>query len=277
MTGANPFDWYGGAFLGLYAILFVVSLIASFVIAAWLRPEGREVPTSGEDELAVLAGGKDRLTETVLSRLLARDAAVIERGKFVFDSRVPVNTPVEREIVALSAPASWKAIGNVVGRANDRIRHDLESRGLLMEKDEARRLGLFAIMPFAILIAVGLIKVQVGLGRERPVGFLIAFMIVTAVVALIRLFAIDRRTQGGMATLKQAQARAERLKLAAPRDETGMAVALFGTAVLVGSPLADLHKLRQSDGGSGGGDSSGGGDGGGSGCGGGGCGGCGGG
>ncbi|OYW44473.1 MAG: hypothetical protein B7Z33_11630 [Sphingomonadales bacterium 12-68-11] len=272
MTGANPFDWYGGAFLALYAILFVVSFIASFAIAAWLRPEGREVPPSGEDELAVLAGGKDRLTETLLSRLLARGVATIERGKFLFDRRVPVNGAVEREIVALSAPASWKAVGNVVGRAAERIQRDLEARGLLMDAGEARQLGLYAAMPLAILLLFGLIKVQVGLGRERPVGFLIAFMVVTAVVALIRVFATDRRTRGGKATLKRAQASAERLKLAAPREETGMAVALFGTAVLVGSPLADFHKLRQSssDGSGGSGDS--GGDGGG----GGGCGGCGG-
>ena len=83
-----------------------------------------------------------------------------------------------------------------------------------------------------------------------------------------RVFAVDRRTKGGLAVVKEAKRRAERLKRAPTQAETGMAVALFGTAVLAGSPLADLHRMRQSDGGSSGGDSGSSG-----GCGGGGCGG----
>jgi uncharacterized membrane protein YgcG len=109
------------------------------------------------------------------------------------------------------------------------------------------------------------------------VGFLTALLIVTAFVALIRFAKLDAATRSGRRALGEVRREAARLRSAPVRDEAGMAVALFGTTVLVGSALSDFHDLRMKgassgeDGGSSGGDS--GGDGG---CGGGGCGGCGG-
>ncbi len=271
MTGANPFDWYGGAFLALYAFLFVGALIGGAVIAAWLRPEGHAPAVTDEEELAVLAGGSDRLTETVLARLMARGAAMIDGGRLSFAAGVAGGSPIEREIALLPSPAKWSAIRNRVAQAAERIERQLIFRGLLMEKGEARQLGLYAAIPLVLLFGFGLIKMQIGLGRERPVGFLVAFLVVTAIAALIRVFGTKRISKGGTAALKEARGRSARLKLAPTQQETGTAVALFGTAVLVGSPMADLHRMRQSDGGGGSSDSSsgdGGGDGGGGGCGG---------
>lgn len=275
VTGLNPFDWYGGAFLALYALLFVGALIGGGVIAAWLRPEGRPLPVTDEEELAVLAGGPDRLTETVLARLMARGTAIIDGGRLSFAGGLASGTPIERDLAALPSPAKWGAIRERVAQAAERIEGQLAYRGLLMERGEARQLGLYAAIPLALLFGFGLIKVQIGLARERPVGFLTAFLVVTAVAALIRVFATRRITKGGAAALTEARERSGRLKLAPTQQETGTAVALFGTAVLVGSPMAELHRMRQSDGGSGGSSDSGS-SGGSSGCGGGGCGGCGG-
>lgn len=271
MTGLNPFDWSPGAFLALYAFLFMGALLGSFVIAAWLRPEGRALPVTDEEELAVLAGGADRLTETVLARLMARGAAIVDGGRMSFAASVSGGAPIEREIASLSSPAKWSAIRHSVALAAARIERQLAARGLLLERSEARELGLYAAVPLLVLLAFGTIRLQLGLAHDRPVGFLTVFLIATAIVMLIRVFATKRVTRAGMTALAEARQRSARLKLAPTQQETGTAVALFGTAVLVGSPIADLHRLRQSDGGSGGGGDSGG-DGGG-GCGGGGCGG----
>jgi uncharacterized protein (TIGR04222 family) len=272
MTGLNPFDWYGGAFLALYAFLFVGAFLGSFALASWLRPEGRAVPVTDEDELALLAGGPGRLAESVVARLLARDEAEIDQQRLVLGGTVTGRSPVERELAGLSSPAKWKEVREWVAASAQRIEELLIARGLLMERGESRQLGLYAAVPLVLLMAFGLTKLEIGLGRDRPVGFLAAFLIVTAIVALFRVFATDRRTKGGVAAVRDARDRSERMRRAPTREETGTAVALWGTAVLVGSPFVDLHKMRRSgDGGDGGG----GGDGG-SGCGGGGCGGCGG-
>lgn len=274
MIGANPFDWYGGAFLALYGILFVAALIVGAAIAAWLRPEGRSLPVTDEEELAVLAGGPDRLTETVLARLMARGAAIIDGGRLSFAASVAGGSSIERDLGSLPAPAKWTAIRSRVAQAAERIEDQLVARGLLMERDEARQLGLYAAIPLAVLFLFGLTKMQIGFARERPIGFLVLFLVVTAIAVLIRVFATRRITKAGASALTEARERSARLKRAPTQQETGTAVALFGTAVLVGSPMADLHRMRQSDSGGGSGDSSSG-DGG-SGCGGGGCGGCGG-
>jgi uncharacterized protein (TIGR04222 family) len=278
MTGLNPLDWYGGAFLALYAALFVGALLAGGAIAARLRPDGCEVPTSNEEELAVLAGGAPRLTETVVSRLLARGEASIEGGRVMLGRASSGTSAIEREVTALPSPAKLNAIQRCVMAASKRIEDQLIARGLLMERGERRMLGLYAAAPLLLLIALGLAKFQVGVARDRPVGFLTAFLVVTVIAALIRVFVTAPHTKGGMAALRQARGRSARLQIAPTHDEMGTAVALYGTAVLVGSPMADLHRMRQGSGDGGGttGDSSSGGDGGGDGGGGGGCGGCGG-
>jgi uncharacterized protein (TIGR04222 family) len=281
VNGLNPLDWNGGAFLALYAVLYIGAVIGGNAIASWLRPEGIRMPPGNDDELAVLAGGGSRLAETVLARLLSRDGASIDNGRITFGAPSVTSSTIEREVTQLSSPAKWSTIQQRAAAAARRIEEQLVSRALLMERGAARTLGLYAAIPLMLLIALGLAKLQVGIARDRPVGFLIAFLIASVVALLFRVFGTDRRTKAGIAVLKDVQQRSERLKRAPTSDETGTAVALFGTAVLVGSPLAELHRMRQGSGDSGSGwtDSSSSGDGsssdGGSGCGGGGCGGCG--
>ena len=105
-------------------------------------------------------------------------------------------------------------------------------------------------------------------------------MIVTAALAMIRFFTIDPRTAAGIEAVQDLRARSDRFSRAPLPDEAAMAVALFGTTVLVGTPWEPVHAMRkpEGDGGSGcsGGSSDSSSSDGGSGCGGGGCGGCGG-
>lgn len=277
MIGANPFDWPDGPFLALYAILLLGSFVASFAIAMWLRPEGRTAFVSDEDELALLAGGRTRFGETVLARLFARDAISLEKGGIQIDPTAVGASPAESDLLALQPPFRWKAVRAVLAGASADLEQRLVGRQLLTDPDEARQLGLFAALPFALLIAFGLARLLAGIVRDEAVGLLVAAVVMTALIAAYRVAVFDRRTRAGIAAVSDARERHERLGRAPTRDETGMAVALFGTAVLVGSPLAELHGIRRDkgDGGSGCGSSGCGGNGN-SGCGGGGCGGCGG-
>jgi uncharacterized protein (TIGR04222 family) len=270
MTGTNAFELQAFEFLVLYAALFMAAVVAGFAIAAFVRPEGNSAVLSKDDELAYLAGGRARLGETVLARMLAAGQARIEKAKIHLAPTMAGAAGLERAILALPSPASFGKVQGILKDGANRIEHDLTARGLMMERAEAWQVGLLAALPLLLLLGLGLIRYQFGVAAGRPVGFLAGFMIVTAIFAAVRVFAVDRRTKNGLAVVKEAKMRAGRLKRAPTQAETGMAVALFGTAVLAGSPLADLHKMRQSDGGGGdGGSSSDGGDG----CGGGGCGG----
>lgn len=275
MTGLGPLDLHGPEFLLLYLELALIALAAAFIIPRYLRPEGQSGRRPDEDELAVLAGGRERLAEAVTVRLLAEGAAIVQGGG-TLAIRDPHGgrTPAERRVARLSSPANWRDVHRALSDPAEAIERRLEDKGLWIGRDAARQLRLIQTAPLALLFLFGLAKWIVGTMRDRPVGILTALLFVTAVIAVLRYAALDRRTRAGKAALADARFEAARLRRAAPTDEAPLAVALFGTTVLAGSWLSDFHRMR-SAGAGGDGSGSSGCSGGGGGCGGGGCGGCG--
>jgi len=271
----SPFDMTGGPFLQLYFLLFVVTIVAGFVIPRWLKPEGRTARSVTVDELAFLAGGRTRFADALVSRLLARRAlSMTGKDKFQADTRATSADAAERSVLSLSAPTRWSTIENALKHHADPIEEKLVSADLLMDRGTAWQMRFWQTLPYLLLLGFGMVKWDVGVSRDRPVGFLTLFLVVTAIFALVRFLAVDRLTRGGAEMLAEARRRSERLRRAPTPTETDLGVALFGTGVLAGSSWSDFHTLRSSS--SGGDGGSGGGDGGGGGCGGGGCGGCGG-
>jgi hypothetical protein len=138
------------------------------------------------------------------------------------------------------------------------IRTRLRDFGLTPHAAELPAYRLRIIAVFAVPLILGVAKVNVGLEREKPVGFLIILLIITAFIAL-RYMGAPRVTQAGheaVAASRVQNARAARAPLEA---ELPLAVALTGLVVLSGTTYDALHAA--SHGGTGGGD--GGGDGGG--------------
>lgn len=276
----GPFDLTGGPFLSLYAVLLVATVIAGLVIPRRLRPLGRSGRVTDVDKLAYLSGGVRRFGDALTARLLAaRALTLLSKDRFRIGARELAATPAERAVLALPSPSRWREVEKVLKDYAEPLERQMTQAGLLMSKRERANIRFWALLPYLMLLAFGVTKWIVGDMRDRPVGFLSALLVVTAVLAIVRWFSIDRRTQAGHDARERAAERSTRLRTAPTTDEIGLAVALFGTAVLVGSGWGDFHALRRAGGGDGGGGSGGcGSDGGGSGCGGGGggCGGCGG-
>ena len=273
----GPFDWNGGAFLNLYQLLLAVALVACFLIPRWLRPTGRNQRVTDVDELALLAGGKQRFADAVVTRLLASGALEMAgRDCFAVTPGATGASAAERRLLAMASPIGWRDLKRSLESSTDPLEQRLVQRGLVMDGGERARLRFWATLPFAALIGFGAIKMIIGSARDRPIGFLTALVVVTVVVAIVRWFTVDRRTDAGLKALAEARERAQRIRRAPTSGEMGEAVALFGTAVLAGSLWEDYHRLRSVGNASSGSDGGGsdGGDGGG-GCGGG-CGGCGG-
>ena len=269
--GLGPFDMTGGPFLELYITLFALAFVASLLIPPWLRPEGRDAPVRDADALAFLAGGAQRLNDTITARLLACGALTLQGKTFLAGRPDLARTDVERQALARTSPANWAELQWALLPAAGPVERRLLTTGLLMDKATTWQLRLWQTLPLLMLIPFGLIKWEVGTLRDKPVGHLTGLLVVTAIVALIRFAVVNRRTRAGNRALTAAKSDAVRLRLAPTVGEVDLGVALFGTAVLAGSPWVAFHQLRNnsSDGGSGGD--------GGSGCGGGGgCGGCGG-
>lgn len=267
--GLGPFDLTGGPFLELYITLLLLALTASLLIPPWLRPEGRDAPIRDADALAFLAGGAQRLADAIAARLLAAGALTLQGKTFLIARSDLARTATDRLALTFGSSTGWSDLQRTLQQAAEPIERRLLAAGVIMDKPTTWRLRLWQTLPLLLLIPFGLIKWEVGRLRDKPVGHLTALLVVTAVVALIRFAVVNRRTRAGDRALTAAKAGAARLRLAPTAGEVGLGVALFGTAVLTGSPWAGFHQLRTgSDSGSPSSD-------GGGGCGGG-CGGCGG-
>jgi uncharacterized protein (TIGR04222 family) len=269
----GPFDLYGDAFLKLYALLFFAVVVLGFLIPHLLRSQGREQTVSDVDQIALLSGGPVRLCEAAIAHLMAARAITMVGDKsFGMISRDPACTALEHSIVNLPNNATWKDVESTVKPYAEPIAQKLAALGLMIDEIALRRIRRITILPYCLLIGFGLIKCFVGITRDRPILFLVLFLFVTAICAIIRYATVDRRTQAGLNVVKDMRETKGRLRAAPMTPEVGIAVALFGTTVLVGSEFARFHQLRNASSGDGGGSSGGDGDGGG----GGGCGGCGG-
>lgn len=268
----GPFDLTGGDFLELYGILLGIAAIAALLIPPWLRPDGRAARDPDIDELAYLSGGKDRFVDAVIARMLA-DGSLLHGAKdqFTILTRHARSGTPEAAVAAIPGSPRWREIVRALEPLAEPVQRRLVSAGYLLDDAAAWQMRFWSAMPFLALILFGAIKWDVGTLRGKPVDILTVLLVFTAVLAIYRFAALDRRTRAGKAEIGEVRRDNSRLRLAPTRPETGMAVALYGTGVLAGSSLSSLHGMRSSDGGSSGG---GGGDGGG--CGGGGCGGCGG-
>ncbi len=274
--GLGPFDLYGAEFLALYIGLLVLAGIVSLLLPHWTRPQGRPGRIQDLDELAYLASGTPRMAESAAARLLAQGAVKVEGKDSLRTLHADAGgTAVERSLLGLARPAQWPVIVKSLADHGTAIGSRLMRNGLLIDPLEGLRARLRHTLPLLALLLFGITKFFIGEARERPTEYLLALLIFTAVLAALRFGVLDRRTEEGHALLSAEGKRADRLRRAPTADELGLAVALFGTTVLVGSQWAALHELRRSANGDGGGDGGGDGDGNG-GCGGGGCGGCGG-
>jgi uncharacterized protein (TIGR04222 family) len=272
----GPFDLTGEPFLALYLGLFALVLLLSLLMPARLRPEGRRQLVTDPDQLAWLAGGRPRVADALVSRLLAARALVLAGKHFGVRDRDAARTPAERGVLALPQPIGWSDIASTLKDHAEPLERRMTQDGLLMSRAEQANIRFWALLPWLMLLTFGATKWVIGDMRERPVGYLSLLLLLTAVAGAIRFFTIGRRTAAAAEALARARDDSERIRRAPTGSEVGLAVALFGTAVLVGSGWDDFHKLRNGggDGGGGGGCGDSGSDGG-SGSGGG-CGGCGG-
>jgi len=268
MTGANPLDWSANDFLWLYGGMIAAALILRWFIGEWLRPEGTNATLQGEEEIAVLAGGAERLAEAVAAQMLASGSlAIAKGGRFVLQRRHAAASEAERAIMQLGSGAKWRKVRKALEPCFQAVSSRLVARGIWMDGGEAAQVRLLQAVPMLFVLGIGWVRYRVGQLREEDTGFLAMMMLGAAILAIYAIRRLDRATRAGRAELASLRSRHERLNRA-PRDhETGLGVALFGTGVLAGTSLSAFHQLR-SDTSSGGCSSDGG-------CGGGGCGGCG--
>ena len=286
-TPLNPLNWYGTEFLQLFGGLCVVLLPLSL----WFRrqlagpADAYFGPPLSTYEAARLAGDGRRVAESAIAALVHNGQAkpVPERKIRCTESAAPTDSfelAVWNQVHAIGETNLEVLRERVTSPLFDetaKLDQSLMEKGLLLAPETRQRIDLVPQLTAVSLALFGLTKVLVGLGRHRPVGFLVLLLVVLIIVAVAYL-----RSNGSWATGLGTQllanlgvaVRQERKQRPFSGRVVALSVALFGVEELrrLGHSVLAAH-LSPPPSDSGGGD---GGSGcGGGGCGGGGCGGCG--
>jgi uncharacterized protein (TIGR04222 family) len=171
----------------------------------------------------------------------------------------------------VQGPYTYRAFTRAIQPEIAMIEADMARRGFTPCRSRVVGTWLATFIAVVLDVAFGLIKVVVGHGRGKPVGYLLILIFVTVVVSAV-IVATPARTQLGRGVVRWFRERYGRAASSPREHELLFAFALGGVAVLTNTHLAEVGRLIRANAGSGDSGSSGG-DGGG---GGGGCGGCGG-
>jgi uncharacterized protein (TIGR04222 family) len=239
----------------------------------------KSIATPGS-EAAYLAGGPTRAADAIMVELFAAGVASIDaRGAEFSIARRPSELPpdVADLTSGIEGTLTRKDFIAVQRQRLDRLHASLAERGLIPTAAAVRRIAIGNALILGPVLLLFLSKVAVGSSRDRPVGFLLIISFLLVVIG-IGLSSRPPRTTEGAAALRACRERSARAARAPQTHELGLAFALGGPVVLVGTVAAayglQLKSVYARDGSGGCGADGGGGGGGGDG--GGGCGGCGG-
>ncbi len=241
------FSAYSGSdFLLFYALLVVAAIVAGVWVPTLLRADGAERSVQDRYEAAFLAGGGKRVAETALAQLLAEDALAPSGERKVRVIReTAAKHPLEKTLLRKPLPfgltETYKAIEPHIAD----IKQRLVRQGLLLADSQRMPLRIVSVLPYLVVLGIGWYRRAAGVAEGEPVGYLTALMVVAAIFALIRFVKLDPRTRGGITAVADARNISKRLKTAPTTPEVGYGVALFGTAILAGTPYAELHAMRE--------------------------------
>ncbi len=239
----GAFDLTGTSFLILYTFLLVGALIAANITHKRLHDRDRWHPVSSEDELAYLAGGAARFAEAVTAGMLAAGVlAMSGRSTFTVAERNTTVGDVGARIRRLPSPLEWSDLKQELESQSVPVQSRLIDAGLLMTDADARRARFWKMAPFLPLLGFGVISVAICLMHDRPIGYLAAVMLIT-LGSMLYFVVLDVLTKPGHDLLAKARQQAKRLSIAPTTTEVGLAVALFGPAVLAGSGWDAFYRL----------------------------------
>lgn len=275
-------DWKGEQFLAFYAQLLLGAFTLAFAIRWLICSTGRPAVARNLSpvEVAYLKGGSLRAADTLVIGLSSCEAATVTTSP----PRIRVSTArtnLPRDLQPFRSLDQGTFTRSQFKKmferapATQRMRIELADANLILDSGRNAWCMAATLLILVPVILLGVAKVVVGVGRDKPVGFLVMLLLVGLGVLIFTAFRQRRVTREGRATVVAMRRQNDRAVRAPRQHEVPLAFAFAGAAVLVGTEhaaYASMIRSASSSGGSGGGD-------GGSGCGcgggGGGCGGCG--
>lgn len=204
----------GPAFAGIYLFLILVPAVLAAAGVARARV-GRQSTERLRNlgEVAMLAGGPVRVTDTVVADL-------VEREQLRFDSLGRLHrTSLQQPADELGKTAVAYVRPN--GSSLDSLRWDMRDaqpvkelldglieRGLLVDPREVRQPWKLATIAYGALLLLGVLRLISGAASGHPVGFLVALLVLVLVALVVSVVKaadgpVAKPTKAGKATLDE--------------------------------------------------------------------------
>ncbi len=261
MASASVMEMAGGDFLAFFPLFS----IGVFCVAAVLRSRSRTqaapllTDDSGKDvyAIATLSGGGMAAVNTAMIGLARHGLVEVRADGRVCKSPAAEGAdslhPFERAVYDAVKPGvcDLREIREGVRSWVDGMIAHLRTIGLVMSeqsiaKSQSRVLAVLMLVPL-----VGVLKVAVGLSRDRPVFFLVLMLIVAVIAMVVFMKRRPFRTKRGDALLSELrqnqpmptmQERTDLVDTGFGSGSLAMCAALYGTSVLAGTEMNHLNK-----------------------------------
>ena len=155
-------SWTGSDFLLFYTLMLGLGIVAAWWIPANLRGAGRRSESPDPEDVALLAGGRERHTDTVIADLYARGGLIAaESNKLAVSDPGVAASPAGRILLGVRQPFDRGEADNLLSVRVQRIAARLRREGLLLRDEDHLRLRWLSIAPFGVLLmaAIGLLWV----------------------------------------------------------------------------------------------------------------------
>jgi uncharacterized protein (TIGR04222 family) len=250
MLQANLLDLPGPQFLVFYIVLMIVAAI----VARWIKRQLVSPPWSSAQqvnvdayEAAYLRGGANEAVNTGIAVLVQKQLLKVSKTALTIKTTAPLPAGAhwfERAIYqAVNSPSGCTI--NETRRApliaahTAQLAERLKQWELIPADSRWFKARLLSTLVMLAVVALGVMKVNVGLSRHRPVSFLVVLVIIAGFITLSIFKSRPTRTRLGDQALKQLQDESAALQMTARTQpdrlnspDVALAIGLFGVSAL---------------------------------------------
>lgn len=260
----NPLELTGPKFLLFYVIVLVIAIIIATLLRRWLirSNEDFSVKRISVDpyEAAFLRGGPQQAIDTAIAMLVKSNFLKVsktDRKLSIIRKLQPGAHRLEQLVLNTVASKGTIKIADIrskVLRSAGPVADRLKTLGLVVSDQQwsaARKASAFAL---TLVLLLGVIKIGIGISRDRPVGFLVVLCILTALIAFGFFNTRPVATKLGKRALKQLKEENAALEATAKTQpqrlghgDVALALGLFGftTLAFMDDSWIDLRRAFQ--------------------------------
>jgi uncharacterized protein (TIGR04222 family) len=243
----NPLDMTGPDFLGFYLWLNCIVIGAALVLRRMLQPSDQSsllTPSLNAYEAAYLAGGSDRVVQVAVTQLAAEEYIALDGRSIALKETLPSDAnPIDQAIVSeIAKKGNVRSIGSRIKSVTQPLRDRLLKENLLIAPAQAFKVQLYPTLLIGASLLLGLVRLMIGISKQRPVGFLIMLCLIVGFIGLCFAFQKAERSPQGNRVLDRLRKNVSPTSTDLPMSELAMSVALLGTVGLANTAYADWHR-----------------------------------